>query len=313
MKPDEVENDAAPLFCAPVISTGGSVSPGRNGEIWRSTRGAFHSQPDPSTALRSVQDDKQGNGLGRDASARSGFMLIELLVVISIVVLLMALLLPALSRARKQAQAVVCQAKLRQWGLVFKTYLDDHDGRFWDSYPRHEWAWRIEPYRRDYPDLGLCPLATKFNRQDPVYSTWRVYYTSPISHIIEMSYGVNRWLSFPLSDALQPDHYWGTCEVKGIANIPVLFDAADIGARPFDKSGPCELEDVGIGRWNMCIDRHGGGINMLFMDWSVRKVGVKEPWTLKWSRKFDTAGPWTKRGGVLPEDWPAWMRKFKDY
>ena len=52
---------------------------------------------------------------------------------------------------------------------------------------------------------------------------------------------------------------------------------------------------------------------MLFMDWSVRKVGLKELWTLKWNRNFDTAGPWTKAGGVKPEDWPEWMRRFKDY
>ena len=49
------------------------------------------------------------------------------------------------------------------------------------------------------------------------------------------------------------------------------------------------------------------------MDWSVRKVGVKELWTLKWDKDFDTAGPWTKAGGVKPEDWPQWMRRFKDY
>ncbi len=52
---------------------------------------------------------------------------------------------------------------------------------------------------------------------------------------------------------------------------------------------------------------------MLFMDWSVRKVGLKELWTVKWHREFDTDGPWTRAGGVEPEDWPAWMRTFKDY
>lgn len=52
---------------------------------------------------------------------------------------------------------------------------------------------------------------------------------------------------------------------------------------------------------------------MLFLDWSVRKVALKEPWTLKWYPQYDTAGPWTKAGGVQPSDWPEWMRKFKDY
>ena len=49
------------------------------------------------------------------------------------------------------------------------------------------------------------------------------------------------------------------------------------------------------------------------MDWSIRKVGLKELWTLKWRQEFDTAEPWTKAGGVKPEDWPEWMSGFKDY
>jgi hypothetical protein len=49
------------------------------------------------------------------------------------------------------------------------------------------------------------------------------------------------------------------------------------------------------------------------MDWSVRKVALKELWTLKWHRQFDTTGPWTKAGGVRSEDWPEWMGSFDDY
>jgi hypothetical protein len=52
---------------------------------------------------------------------------------------------------------------------------------------------------------------------------------------------------------------------------------------------------------------------MVFLDGSVRKVGLKELWTLKWFPQYDTANRWTKAGGVRPEDWPQWMRGFKDY
>ena len=62
-----------------------------------------------------------------------------------------------------------------------------------------------------------------------------------------------------------------------------------------------------------CINRHNGHINGLFLDWSVRKVGLKELWTLKWHMQFDTANKWTKAGGMQPENWPEWMRNFKDY
>jgi len=31
------------------------------------------------------------------------------------------------------------------------------------------------------------------------------------------------------------------------------------------------------------------------------------------SRTFNTANAWTRAGGVEPQDWPAWMRGFKDH
>jgi len=51
----------------------------------------------------------------------------------------------------------------------------------------------------------------------------------------------------------------------------------------------------------------------VFLDWSVRRVGLKELWTLKWSDDFDRANRWTKAGGVTPESWPEWMRGLRDY
>jgi len=46
---------------------------------------------------------------------------------------------------------------------------------------------------------------------------------------------------------------------------------------------------------------------------SVRKVGIKELWTLKWHKNFDTKGKYTKAGGATASTWPDWMKRFKDY
>ena len=62
---------------------------------------------------------------------RPGFSLIELLVVISIIALLVGILLPALSGARRSAQRVTCSSNLRQMGLTISMYSNDHD----DLYP----------------------------------------------------------------------------------------------------------------------------------------------------------------------------------
>ena len=53
---------------------------------------------------------------------RTAFTLIELLVVIAIIAVLMAILMPALNRVKRQARNVACQANLNQWGLFFAMY-----------------------------------------------------------------------------------------------------------------------------------------------------------------------------------------------
>ena len=61
---------------------------------------------------------------------KKAFTLLELLVVIVILGIIVALLLPALGKVREGARRAHCANNLRQHGIAWYLYLDDHDERF---------------------------------------------------------------------------------------------------------------------------------------------------------------------------------------
>jgi prepilin-type N-terminal cleavage/methylation domain-containing protein/prepilin-type processing-associated H-X9-DG protein len=61
---------------------------------------------------------------------KKGFTLVELLVVIGIIALLISVLLPALNRAKEQANLVVCESNLRQVGSMVQIYATENHGYY---------------------------------------------------------------------------------------------------------------------------------------------------------------------------------------
>jgi prepilin-type processing-associated H-X9-DG protein len=263
--------------------------------------------------------------------------------------MLVAILLPALQRVKKQARAVVCQANLKQWGTTIALYTEDNQGRLPLTPIGAIWFMRGSASSEDVPfkpdqynsvqseGIACCPMAVK--PTDPKYNghliddgpssepQWRVRVkwggTFKAWQIIEpappflCSYGFNAWLLDRIYNTNGQDPFNRCLDILSIrkrGEIPALMDCVLPYGQcdPNDQPATCET-NYGSDIKCFCINRHDGYINSLFLDWSVRKVGLKELWKLKWYPDFDTAGPWTMAGGVVPEDWPEWMWNFKDY
>lgn len=276
---------------------------------------------------------------------QEAFTLVELLVVISIIAILLSMLMPSLQRSRKQARTVICLSNLKQWGLMYEMYCNDNNGYFFsgqinglDTNTDHGRYWRalMKPYSRNVK-MWLCPEAVKppVGGGEPKVGAlpdvaWE--YTglndSGVTESDIGSYGLNGWVLNPIArwtdifGRTPVSDSWRTCQNKGSTNnIPVFADMWFTDVWPKDADPPsltekCPGDPETFTKNEMqraCVNRHNGSIDTVFMDWSARKVGLKELWTLKWHRSYNVGGRWTQAGHMRPENWPEWMKKFRDY
>jgi prepilin-type N-terminal cleavage/methylation domain-containing protein len=255
---------------------------------------------------------------------KSGFTLIELLVVIAVVALLMGILMPVLSKARKQAKTVICQSNLHQWGLTFLMYTTDNSDYFtksWAESGQETWVNVMLTYYGKEPKIRFCLMATKLGIPPTTctpnamvfpkgpFEAWSIY--QPGNGTCELgdygSYGMNGWLY----NSLDGEKSWKTINVNRTADIPMLLDAFWLDGIPENgDTSPMDEYDYGMttgdaGMVRFCVNRHDGFVNGVFFDSSARKIGLKELWKLKWHRKYDI--------NAEPPIWPDWMKKFKDY
>lgn len=253
-------------------------------------------------------------------SRRRGFTLVELLVVIGIVALLVAILMPAFSRARRLARTVQCLAHVRQLAAGYHMYVSENKGR------RPQAVYGLEtcgplwledylfPRRRrgEQSPILFCPEATELpprwatSTAPAVYPGGRFkpwgfddgpdYVWPEMPPFRGSSYGMNAWLVVPPPGAGRNSDLKDTFlpfTPTESSRIPLFADSTNALPTPLPTDPPpWRLHwamPVGSSFYmsnSVCMARHGRAVNVAFLDGHARTVPLAELWKLKWNNDW---------------------------
>ena len=234
---------------------------------------------------------------------RRGFTLIELLVVIAIIALLMAILMPALQRVKKQAKATTCLSNLKQIGLAASMYAGDNE---W-SIPRGStgnnpiWFMQFLPYvgqrhnQGDYKNVKIYRCKS--------FPTTGYGLRNVSNSLQTVCYVINDWTFSSRTDVTGTSVGEATklSVFKRPAHTIYLADNEDGVWRPIieNETSPdiirCDIFipthlplsnnlDVNDGR-RIARERHSEGCNVLFLDWHSEYVKAEDMTIDMWRDK----------------------------
>ncbi len=233
-------------------------------------------------------------------TVRNGFTLIELLVVIAIITVLAPFLLPALSRSKAKAQAVVCLNNLKQLQLGWSMYVDDNNDWLVPNNPpgygpdTNSWALGDIRYGRpDGTNIGYL-IGERKGSLGPYVKAHRIFkcpadrsvtkLTGGSSHPRVRSYSMN---SFMGTMSRGGSGVWAVFMKRSDLNLrvrPEFFVFMDVHEDFLTTSNFDLSNDVAMLRENwseLPTARHGGSGLLSFVDGHVEIHRWKDAVTLQ--------------------------------